>query len=563
MKKFKKAILSVSMSLIATSALAGNVNYIVDSGTSVEMINKISSMQEVKNTYELSSGYVILSVDEDRKGFVVDTLIGLGVSFEEDVKVTREKPETLGFSTLPVMSNVSPQSLSGDPLYSSQQNFNFNNLQEAMEYVRIPVEKPDVLIIDSGSYGHEDVYFEGGYNFVTEDDDSGRTVYDYLDYTDERDCLSGHGVAMAGVIGAKTGNGVGISGISDSNLYMARVISSICDDAGNSTDNGSLADLLKSLYEIGENTESKIPIPDVVNISLSAETVCPSYLQSAIDSLVERNVVVVVSAGNKNGLSANYTPGNCANVINVGSHDNSLNKSDFSNAGENVDLTVFESQFTTTAYHAVGTNYGTSTGTSGSAATVSSVVSIIKSQYPDAEPSKIEDVLKWSSAPYPESSSCVSGCGKGSLNAKQALVLADKLFDPSINFRHAFQLSDEGEFSQTCKLERQVDGLSSYMETCKAVIAEFDLSYVGVSDSLEYIFKIEKKLISGSNVGTWEQVGDLFMPEVGNVELPILGVEPSKYEYRVSSCFEQGGETFCPYPENVDLSTINFPSNCS
>lgn len=569
MKMFKKALLVASLGLASSVSYANNSdlkNYIVSADIESAEMQQVMSLDYVKKVKKLSSGFTVVSVGQDSEASLVQFFSFSGIDFENDVKITIKQPDAKYFDRYLKSSEVTTQMVVSDPLLESQKNLDYNTLLDAINYSREPKEQPNVLILDTGSYGHEDVYFEGGYSFSTVDEENEeRTSFDYLDYTGERACMSGHGVAMAGIIGAKTGNNVGIAGIADADLYMGRVVSTVCDESGNKEDYGTLVDLVAAMDSVGDNSSSGIPSPDVVNISLAAESVCPAYLQEAINTLVENGSVVVVSAGNNSGLSSNYTPGNCANVINVGAHTEDGQRSSFTNYGENLDLTTLGTQFTTTASISTGTDYGTSTGTSGSAATVSGVVAIIKSQYPDVEPSKIEDVLKWSSTPYESDSTCSTSCGSGMLNAKAALVMADKLFDPNITYRHAFDLvdpNDSGSIGDQCEAERQVDGLSSYIKTCKAVVAEMDLSYVASSEPVEYVFKVERQLYEGADVGSWEQYGELFRPEIGNTNLPILNVEPSKYNYRVTSCFEMGEELVCPYPKEADFSGMEFPDVC-
>lgn len=545
MIKMKKTLIAATVALLSVQASAEPVkkdNYVVHAGVDSAEVQQLMTLDFVDGIKSLSDKYTVVSVKEDNKGALLQYLSLFGVDYEEDVSVTIKRPKKEFFSAPLKSSEITTQMVVSDPLIESQTNLEFNSLLDAIEYSRTPKQKPNVLILDTGSFGHEDVYFEGGYSFSTVDEeDEDRTAFDYLDYTVERACMSGHGVAMAGIIGAKTANNVGIAGIADANLYMGRVVSSICDDSGNVQDYGTLVDLSTAMESVGNNSGTGIPTPDVVNISLAAESVCPAYLQDSINNLVDSGTVVVVSAGNESGLSANYTPGNCMNVINVGSHTEDQQRASFSNYGENLDITSIGSQFTTTAFIRVGSDYGVSTGTSGSAATVSGVAAIIKSQYPDLEPSKVEDVLKWSSTAYPEGSTCTTSCGKGMLDAKSALVLADTLFDPNITYRHAFaEPVDDDSFIGQCSVERELEALSPYMKTCGAIIAEMDLSHVNSSTPVNYIFKVERQLFEGADVGTWQQYGELFSPEIGNTNLPILDVEPSKYNYRVTSCFEKG-----------------------
>ena len=57
----------------------------------------------------------------------------------------------------------------------------------------------------------------------------------------------------------------------------------------------------------------------IIVLSLGGEGLCPSYMQSAIDLAVSRNVTVYAAAGNSNWLwAAEQFPANCKGVVNVG-----------------------------------------------------------------------------------------------------------------------------------------------------------------------------------------------------------------------------------------------------
>ena len=248
----------------------------------------------------------------------------------------------------------------------------YNRVIEGIESQRDKRKKVKVVILDTGARAHEDIVYQGGYSMTTlfEQNESD----DYTDLTIMEDpanpdvgtleCYSGHGNQMAGVVGATQNNGKGIAGIADVDLYMGRVMSTDCTTM---QDVGSLSDLYLGLtWATGSYSNNEIPKPDFVNVSLAAESVCPGFIQEAIDVLVEQGTTVVVSAGNYGDSVAKYAPANCQNVIVVGSHGHDGIPSTFSNSGDQVDITAIGHRLTTTGEN----GYYVYEGTSSAAAAV-------------------------------------------------------------------------------------------------------------------------------------------------------------------------------------------------
>jgi hypothetical protein len=499
----------------------------------------------------LANGYFKVGVTDERLADAHVFFGASGIVAEKDVAIIRDN--ALYIERHVNLASAMEQSFN-DPQLATQTELtsSLNGVLVGMKYQRDKNKEVNVLIVDSGSLAHEDVVFSGGYNFVTET--SGRVATDYEDYTGSRACVSGHGLAMAGIIGAKQNNGKGIAGIADAKLYMARVIQRDCVTQ---KDVGALSDVYKALTGLGSATESRIPIPDVVNISLAAETVCPSFLQEAIDGLVLAGSTVVVSSGNNGGLAASFTPANCQNVIVVGAHKPNGEMHAFTNLGSQVDVSVIGERFTSVN----GNAYAVETGTSGAAAAVSGYVAVLKQMFPSMTPSQAEYVLKNSSSPFLPLSGCLNDCGQGMGDLFSSLVMSEKIINPTLSFSHAFD--DNGQ----CLIAREKTALNILLgrNSCGAIVSSIKTSYAEDASPVSYSIRLLRRTVG---TATWLGVGvDVmadYKPTINSDMIPIVGANTVMYDYGVAACFDgEDGAKKCPYVVKLDPTKIRYPTGCN
>jgi serine protease len=443
-----------------------------------------------------------------------------------------------------------------DPRYSSQQFFRTaqNQIASGISYQRERNAEINILIVDSGVIAHEDLSFAGGYNFASLIE-TGRDPENYADLTIQSDgttCSDGHGIEMAGIIGAVQNNGVGITGISNANLYMARVVEKDCS-TGN--DVGSLSNITDALEEVSsDGNAGGFPVPDVVNISLASETPCPASLQAAIDVLVEQGTSIVVSAGNFSAESSSYAPANCRNVVVVGSHTSTSNSSSFSNTGANVDITMPATLDTTL----LNNNYGASTGTSVSAAAATGVIAVVKQMFPDATPNQIEYLLKASSTPYPSNSTCINSCGEGMGNLFALLEASEKTLDPQLSFSHPMVESGQ------CRVTREVESILPFVDVCAILNGNIQVDYIEGDNPVAYNIEfLSRPNASQSWEGPNVKVIHTYSPELSLDSTPVADLDFDNNDYGIVACFENGrGERVCPYVQELNTNTVTFPLSC-
>tara|TARA_Y100001973_G_C5199770_1_gene336747 strand:+ start:1170 stop:2846 length:1677 start_codon:yes stop_codon:yes gene_type:complete len=543
------------LSIIAASAF---VTGVANAGELSSYVVKGANAADVESQpwhvshQELPGGYLKVTVGEGWESAAISGLSRFGEVVENSIL---ERPESV---KMPPEVYVHSESFSeyDDPYLISQPELAspYNRVIEGIESQRDKRKKVKVVILDTGARAHEDIVYQGGYSMTTlfEQNESD----DYTDLTIMEDpanpdvgtleCYSGHGNQMAGVVGATQNNGKGIAGIADVDLYMGRVMSTDCTTM---QDVGSLSDLYLGLtWATGSYSNNEIPKPDFVNVSLAAESVCPGFIQEAIDVLVEQGTTVVVSAGNYGDSVAKYAPANCQNVIVVGSHGHDGIPSTFSNSGDQVDITAIGHRLTTTGEN----GYYVYEGTSSAAAAVTGMLAVVKENFPDATPAQLEEVIKKTAVDY-EDASCGGDCGEGMIDLYASLRSAEQLLDPSISFAHAF---DETE---GCEVTREMEGLAEHMNVCSALTANVTMNY---SDDIDYNFKLLRREVGSVDWVSGTEILKQVKTNDEEIRISILDVDSNEYEYAVATCEGDASKGDCPFLTELDASSIVYPSSC-
>jgi serine protease len=122
---------------------------------------------------------------------------------------------------------------------------------------------------------------------------------------------SWHGTRVAGLIAARTDNGIGMAGIAPGVLILPVRVLGKCT--------GYLSDVVAAMrWAAGLGVSGVAPNPypaTIINLSLGAAQPCSATEQSAVDEIRARGVVIVASAGNDGGPV--NTPANCRGVVAV------------------------------------------------------------------------------------------------------------------------------------------------------------------------------------------------------------------------------------------------------
>lgn len=420
-----------------------------------EVLSKAAGMKLVPVSVH-SGGYQVLKLPHAMT-MKEAQIIAKKVAKHPDVEVA----EAVGFAS----GDRAPN----DSLYQSLQW----NFQQSVGGVNLPPAWDTdigginivVAVLDSGILpNHTDIVGRtvAGYDFVSDpvfaNDGNGRdsdptdpgdwvTQSDVTSYpTQFSGCIpSGqtmkvsdwHGTHVAGIVGANSNNNVGVAGVNwISKILPIRVLGK-CG-------RGNPVDIADAIHWAAGITVSGIPNPNsaqVINMSLGGSGICPSIVQTAINDVVKKNVIVVTSAGNDGSLASSHWPANCANVITVGAVNRQGAESSFSNTGSAVSLSAAGGDTTGYAIDYVKStgDSGTTTavndnayislaGTSQSAPHVAGVASLMLSARSKLNFRQVRAMLQKTARVFPTGTGrdCTTLlCGAGILDATEAVHAAE------------------------------------------------------------------------------------------------------------------------------------------
>lgn len=187
-----------------------------------------------------------------------------------------------------------------------------------------------------------------------------------------------HGTFVAGIVGAKTNNSVGIAGIAGGNHNSGARIVPYCIGT-NSPVSSLIDDAIIAAVDNGVK---------VIQMSLSIPS--SSAIDAAIQYAIDNNVVVVCAAGNNYSATVNY-PASNPNVISVGATGQNNRRADFSNYGTRLDVVAPGVDIYSTT---LNNTYETSSGTSFAAPQVSAIAALLLSNEPGLTPTQIRQIIE-------------------------------------------------------------------------------------------------------------------------------------------------------------------------
>ena len=209
-----------------------------------------------------------------------------------------------------------------------------------------------VAVLDTGYVPHPDLVtgMANGYDFVSDPlsardgdgrDPNPRDEGDYAPYNLCKDQANAHtstwhGTSVAGIIGARGNNRMGIVGVAD--LARVQPVRVLGRCGGRTSD---IADAI--IWAAGGHVDG---VPDntypakIINMSIGTVTRCPAAYQRAIDIARSKGALVVAAAGNGNTEASKYAPANCMGVITVGATTKEGKRASFSNYGTRVNISA-------------------------------------------------------------------------------------------------------------------------------------------------------------------------------------------------------------------------------
>lgn len=146
---------------------------------------------------------------------------------------------------------------------------------------------------------------------------------------------SWHGTRVAGVLGAATNDSIGVAGVTwNGQLLPVRALGKC---------GGQDSDIIQAMLWAGGISVTGAPVnthpAKIINMSLGGTGSCPASYQDAINQLTAIGVLIVVSAGNEEGLAVD-APANCSGVAGIAGLRQAGTKVGFSNIGPEVALSA-------------------------------------------------------------------------------------------------------------------------------------------------------------------------------------------------------------------------------
>lgn len=239
-----------------------------------------------------------------------------------------------------------------------------------------------IAVIDSGiDLTHEDLapnlwFNPGEISGDGVDNDNNGFIDDvngwnFVDSNNDVNDLVGHGTQVTGIAAAESNNELGIAGVCGDCKIMPVKVSQVSGFA-------NYSDIAAGVYYAVQKGAR------VINISLGGYS-NSTTLQNALDYARENNVVVVAGAGNDNSSDPFY-PAAYEDVIAVGGTDQDDLKTDTSNYGTWVDLSVPGVDILSTN---IPGSYEFVSGTSFAAPFVSGAAGLLLSLHPDWTPALV------------------------------------------------------------------------------------------------------------------------------------------------------------------------------
>jgi serine protease len=337
-------------------------------------------------------------------------------------------------------------------------------------------EHPDLGRGDAGGKllpGHDFVNVAANANDGDSRDADPSDPGDWVSDTDKQNLVfstctisgsSWHGTRVAGMIGALSNNGVGITGLSWNSFILPVRVLGKCG--------GVDSDILAGMrWAAGLPTPGATANPTparILNMSLGSTGACEASYRSVIDELTTHKVLVVVSAGNEGTMVS--SPADCPGVAGVAALRHAGSKVGFSNLGPEVTIgapggncvninggpclfsldTTSNSGAKDPANYVYTDEFNTNLGTSFSAPIVSGIAALMLSRNGNLSTEQLLARLKEGAVPFPTAivgndaltachvpadtndvqlAECLctaTTCGAGMANAANSVVAADR-----------------------------------------------------------------------------------------------------------------------------------------
>ena len=230
----------------------------------------------------------------------------------------------------------------------------------------------------------------------------------------------GHGTHVAGIVAARTNNGIGIAGVANCRLHVWKIFSDPTDaGAGEQFDDDAYNQALAAVLDSPAR---------IVNLSLGG-TARSRVEQDLVAALVAEGAIVIAAMGNEfeEGNPVEW-PAAYANVLAVGAIGEDRRRAAFSNTGRHINLVAPGNHILSTVprypyFGRTETGYASWPGTSMAAPHVAGVAALVKAKHAERSGRwigrRLQDTATRLDAMHGKS--FTSAYGHGLVNARRAL----------------------------------------------------------------------------------------------------------------------------------------------
>lgn len=336
--------------------------YLLSNGNQFEIVENVVLAKLKVGKKKVRNG---IKINKDLSFGILEIAVPDSVTVEE-YRNTLEKTgefEAVEFDTY-IKSCMSPNDT--EYINNHQWGLDYIDVDKAWEFTTgSPSVKIAVIDEDGFQLDHPDLYYGG-------DSYSNLSVSEGYDYVNGP-ITDNHGTMVAGIISAKTNNGIGIAGIA----------------GGNNSEGSKIIP-----YRAKQKSQSISAIRDAVNkganiINMSYQTNKDTLYDFLLDSVYNIGVTLVCSSG-KTGDSTIVYPASHEHTIAVGAIDSFNDLIASSNYGTGLDLVAPGSGIKSTS---INSSYDYDSGTSFAAPHVSGVVALMLSVNPNLTPNEIRTIL--------------------------------------------------------------------------------------------------------------------------------------------------------------------------
>ncbi|MEL6556857.1 MAG: S8 family serine peptidase [Bacteroidota bacterium] len=294
------------------------------------------------------------------------------------------------------------------------------------------------------------------------DDDGNGLIDDYMGWdfadsdNDPTSDQSDHGLKVAGISSAKTGNAIGIAGVGyNASFVPIKIFSSENGVSSNAYD--------AIMYAADEGYE-------ILNLSWGSPNSFSQYRQDIINYAVDKGVVIVAAAGNTPS-DLDFYPASYDHVLSVAATNENDQKADFSTFSRKVDLSAPGASIVTTE-----TNNGFSqgSGTSFSSPQVAGAAALLMSINPDWTNLQIMEHLRVTT----DNIDNVSGnqefenfLGSGRLNVFTALSKTNTKSARIEEFSFSNGIGEFAYYDDTVRVKLQIQNFLSPVEALRLEIS--------------------------------------------------------------------------------------------